>query len=109
MEIIKKFLKKEMKNFIFHGTNKKTIKISNEESDKTEEKEKYEIWLDSLEQKLKTSKYRQALMEIESIKKKFESIPEEHWKYKMIKLKAIFKIIQKKNKKISRINKERQL
>ena len=45
------------------------------------------------------SKFRVVLSEIENFKKKYVSIPQLHWKYQIIQIRAIFRIIRKKFKK----------
>ena len=62
-------------------------------------KKDFEIWLENLSRSMYLSKFRQVLGEIEYGKKNFDSIPTEHWRYKIIQLKAIFHIIKRKIKK----------
>ena len=58
---------------------------------------RYRIWLNDLSQFMSSCSYRKVIAEIEISKKNYLSLPkEELFKYKIIELKAILKIIQKK-------------
>ena len=59
-------------------------------------KDDYNLWLFDLNQLIKNGLCRQALKEIEEKKYKFELIKKELWKYRIIKAKAILKIIRLK-------------
>ena len=99
MEKIKEYINKEMEVYTpINSTseNNNNIKTS-EENEKL--KEDFEIWLENLKRSMYLSKFRQVLGEIEYGKKNFESIPTEHWRYKIIQYKAIFHIIKRKLKK----------
>ena len=96
MEKIKEYIRREMENYSIQNQNSEL----NKEDDKIEKlKEDYNIWLENLNLSMNLGKYRQVLGEIEYGKKNFESIPTEHWKYKIIQLRAIFYIIKRKIKK----------
>ena len=96
MEKIKEYIRREMENYSIQNQNSEL----NKEDDKIEKlKEDYNIWLENLNLSMNLRKYRQVLGEIEYGKKNFESIPTEHWKYKIIQLRAIFYIIKRKIKK----------
>ena len=56
-------------------------------------------WIKNLYASMHLSKFRQVLYEIETIKHKFISIPEHHWRYQIIQIRAIVRIIRKKLKK----------
>ena len=101
MEIIKKYIKKEMINHL--SSNKSLLQRLNIKKTDTKEKLKadFEIWLENLNRSMYLSKFRQVLGEIEYGKKNFDSIPSEHWRYKKIQLKAIFHIIKRKLNKYS--------
>ena len=62
-------------------------------------KEKYNEWIYDLSQIINNRLYRQTLKEIESNKYKFILLKDELWKYRLIKAKAILKIIKIKIKK----------
>ena len=59
----------------------------------------YETWIQSLFKLMKSHSYRQAINEIEEKSHLFESLKSEIWKHKIIKLKAIIKIIKIKVQK----------
>ena len=99
MEIIEHFIKKEINKYTNNqgGINSGfKFQIWN-----INKRKKYEKWINSLKQLMIHSKYRQVLTEIEKSKKYYESISQNHWKYKIIQLKAIFKIIKRKLHKYS--------
>ena len=56
-------------------------------------------WIKNLYASMHLSKFRQVLYEIETIKHKFISIPEHHWRYQIIQIRAIVRIIRKKLRK----------
>ena len=56
-------------------------------------------WIKNLYTSMHLSKFRQVLYEIETIKHKFISIPEHHWRYQVIQIRAIVRIIRKKLRK----------
>ena len=56
-------------------------------------------WMKNLYTSMHLSKFRQVLYEIETIKHKFISIPEHHWRYQVIQIRAIVRIIRKKLRK----------
>ena len=95
MEEINHHLRKEIR--------KKTIyqqKIQNEaEKIQISLKEEYKQWLDDLKFLIDNKLYRQTLKEIEEKKYKYESIKNETWKFRIIKAKAILKIIKIKMRK----------
>lgn len=98
MEIIKEYINKEME--IYSNPNLSSENNNNIKKDpKAKLKEDFEIWLENLNRSMYLSKFRQVLGEIEYGKKNFESIPTEHWRYKIIQLKAIFHIIKRKIQK----------
>ena len=101
MEKIKEYINKEMENYNdISSESNNSIIIKNKKKDPHEKlKEDFEIWLENLNRSMHLSKFRQVLGEIEYGKKNFESIPNEHWRYKIIQLKAIFHIIKRKIKK----------
>ena len=63
----------------------------------------YNKWIRDLYISLNSAKSRFVLTEIETFKNKYEKISEYHWKYKLIQIKAMLNIIQKKIKKYNRI------
>ena len=73
--------------------------ILNNSLSRTKIKEKYNEWLNDLSQLMNNRLYRQTLKKIESEKYKFNSLKEELWKYRLIKAKAILKIIKIKMRK----------
>ena len=100
MKKIKEYIDKELEVY----KNKKTKSLIHKKSRKINyEKEllisEYNIWIKNLYISMHMSKFRQVLTEIETNKKKYIKIPEEHWRYKAVQIKAIFHIIQKKLKK----------
>ena len=96
MEKIKEYINKEMESYSLPSENISCIKSD----DPNEQlKKDFEIWLENLSRSMYLSKFRQVLGEIEYGKKNFDSIPTEHWRYKIIQLKAIFHIIKRKIKK----------
>ena len=98
MDIIKEYINKEME--IHSNPNLTSENNNNIKKDPNAKlKEDFEIWLENLNRSMHLSKFRQVLGEIEYGKKNFESIPTEHWRYKIIQLKAIFHIIKRKIKK----------
>ena len=56
-------------------------------------------WMKNLYASMHLSKFRQVLYEIETLKHKFISIPEYHWRYQIIQIRAIVRIIRKKLRK----------
>ena len=99
MEKIKEYIKREMENYSLqkHPSDNSKFNKYNEKNEKL--KEDFEIWLENLNLSMNLGKFRQVLGEIEYGKKNFESIPTEHWKYKIIQLRAIFFIIKRKLRK----------
>ena len=85
-----------------YTNNKKRLEINNnnelDEINSLEElKYEYKIWIKDLLKLMSSCSYRKVLGEIEKNKINFESLDKEDLiKYKLIKLKAIFKIISKK-------------
>lgn len=69
----------------------------------TESKEEliiqYNNWIKSLYASMHLCSFRKILAEIEHKKKKYIKIPQVHWKYKVVQMKSIFHIIEKKMKK----------
>ena len=61
-----------------------------------EVKEAFNSWLKNIRISMHLCKYRQVINEIESNKYSFKSIPEEHLKYQVIEIDAIFKLLRKK-------------
>ena len=61
--------------------------------------EEYNQWLDDLKQLMENRLFRQVLKDIEEKKNKYEKIKTELWKYRLIKSKAILKIIKIKMRK----------
>ena len=59
----------------------------------------YNEWIKNLYASMHLSKFRQVLYEIEKLKHKFVSIPEHHWRYQIIQIRAMFRIIRKKLRK----------
>ena len=59
----------------------------------------YNEWIKNLYASMHLSKFRQVLYEIEKVKHKFVSIPEHHWRYQIIQIRAMFRIIRKKLRK----------
>ena len=101
MEKIQEYINKEMEIYTENDIlSEDNNIIKNKKKDPQEKlKEDFEIWLENLNRSMHLSKFRQVLGEIEYGKKNFESIPKEHWRYKIIQLKAIFHIIKRKFKK----------
>jgi len=100
MKKIKEYIDKELEVY----KNKKTKSLIHKKSRKINyEKEllisEYNIWIKNLYISMHMSKFRQVLTEIETNKKKYIKIPEEHWRYKVVQIKAILHIIPKKLKK----------
>ena len=101
MEEIKLYIISTKKNDDYTN-NKKTLEINNnnklDEINSLEElKYEYKIWIKDLLKLMSSCSYRKVLGEIEKNKINFESLDKEDLiKYKLIKLKAIFKIISKK-------------
>ena len=62
----------------------------------------YNQWLYDLKQLLRNKLYRQTLKDIEKKKYKYELLKTELWKFRMIKAKAILKIIKIKMRKYSK-------
>ena len=95
MEYIKSHINNEMnkQKSIFLNTNISKEAIN---SEKKQIKEDFKIWLENIRISMHLCKYRQVINEIESKKHNFDSIPEEHWKYKSIEIDAIFKLLKKK-------------
>ena len=93
MKEINKYIKKETKEFrrksILHSKSIKenTIILKNLKDD-------YNQWLYDLKQLMKNGCCRQAIKEIEEKKYKFKLIPNELWKIRIIKAKAILNIIK---------------
>jgi hypothetical protein len=108
MEEIKLYIISNEKN---NENYSKSIESEEEEeiddSNKTIE-EKYKIWLKDLRILMNSCSYRKVLRQIEQDKDKFQLIEiQDIWKYKIIKLKAILRIIKKKLEKYkSEIKKE---
>ena len=96
MEKIKEYINKEVEKYSALSNNNINIKYNESISIL---KEEFEIWIKNLKRFMHLSKYRQVLCEIENSKKNFESIPSEHWRYKILQLKAIFHIIKRKIRK----------
>ena len=61
--------------------------------------EEYNQWLDDLKQLMENRLFRQVLKDIEEKKNKYDQIKTELWKYRLIKSKAILKIIKIKMRK----------
>ena len=100
MEEIKLYIISNEKN---NENYSKSIESEEEEeiddSNKTIE-EKYKIWLKDLRILMNSCSYRKVLRQIEQDKDKFQLIEiQDIWKYKIIKLKAILRIIKKKLEK----------
>ena len=101
MEKIQEYINKEMEGHsVPEITSENNNKIKKKDP-KEQLKEDFEIWLENLNRSMHLRKFRQVLGEIEFGKKNFESIPTEHWRYKIIQLKAIFHILKRKLKKYS--------
>ena len=102
MKNIKAYIGQKLKNFKSNQNiityNKK--KINWEKEDLISD---YNKWIRDLYISLNSAKSRFVLTEIETFKNKYEKIPEYHWKYKLIQIKAMLNIIQKKIKKYNRI------
>lgn len=97
MKKIKQFIDKELQVY----KSKKSLPIVTRKSKKINwEKEllisEYNKWIKNLYMSMHSSKFRQVLTEIETNKKKFDEIPEYHWRYQIVQMRAIFRIIQKK-------------
>lgn len=98
MEEINHHLRKEIrKKTIFQQKNQN-------EAEKIQMalKEDYYQWLKDLQFLVNNKLYRQTLKEIEEKKYKYESIKNESWKFRLIKAKAILKIIKIKMRKYSK-------
>ena len=102
---INQFLNRETREF-----RRKTIKLNQDMKDARFEKtkkiiqEKYNEWLLDLQKLLNNKRYRQVLREIEEKKRLYHIIAKtEFWKLKILKAKAILKII---NRKMQKHNKE---
>ena len=100
MKKIKEYIDKELEIY----KNKKHEKIFGKKLKKINlENEQliweYNIWIKNLYMSMHLSKYRQVLTEIESSKKKYIKIPEHHWRFQVIQMRAIVGIIRKKLKK----------
>ena len=102
MKKIKEYIEKELQIYKIKKIN---IDIKEKEinSDKNELIEEFNIWIKDLYMLMYSSKFRQVLTEIETKKNTFSKIPELHWKYQIIQIKAIFRIIQKKLKKYRKL------
>ena len=94
MEKIKEYINKEMKDYSNPNLTSENNNKINKKDPNSKLKEDFEIWLENLNRSMYLSKFRQVLGEIEYGKKNFDSIPTEHWRYKIIQLKAIFHIIK---------------
>lgn len=117
MEEIKLYIISSENNDISNNKNKNNhkkelkIKIEGEKEDlyliETIKKE-YQIWIKDLIILMNSQSYRKALNEIEKNKNKFQLLDiRELWKYKIIKLKAILRIIKRKlGKYKSEINRD---
>ena len=95
MKEINLYLKKETKEY----RRKSTLHLNNLIDNKwiiKHLKEDYYQWLNDLKQLMTNGLCRQVLKEIEEKKYKYELIKEELWKYRLIKAKAILKIIKVK-------------
>ena len=99
MEKIKEYIIKEMEDYSPLSLSSEKNNNNKKKEEKEKIKEDFEIWLENLKRSMYLSKFRQVLGEIEYGKKNFESIPTEHWRYKIIQYKAIFHIIKRKLKK----------
>ena len=96
MEKIKEYINKELKKYSENSLSNNNIKYNESISIL---KEEFEIWINNLKRFMHLSKYRQVLCEIENGKKNFGAIPSEHWRYKILQLRAIFHIIKRKIRK----------
>lgn len=97
MQEINQFLKRETKEF-----RRKTIREDTEMKDKKAEaakkklQEKYEQWLINLKELFSNKLYRQVIREIEEKKYHYKLLKTEFWKIKLLRAKAILKIIRRK-------------
>ena len=102
MKEINEYIKIEAKEYKRKSTlhseksinNKKLIKKMTED---------YNQWLSELKTLMNNKLYRQTLKVIEADKYKFELIKTELWKYRLIKAKAILKIIKIKMRKYQKV------
>ena len=102
MKKIKEYIERELQIFKEKKINK-DIKEKEINDSKKELIQDFNIWIKNLYMSMHSSKFRQVLTEIETKKKIFITIPEYHWKYQIIQIKAMFRIIQKKIKKYGKI------
>ena len=102
MKKIKEYIERELQIYKEKKINK-DIKEKEINDSKKELIQVFNIWIKNLNMSMHSSKFRHVLTEIESKKKTFITIPEYHWKYQIIQIKAIFHIIQKKIKKYQKI------
>ena len=97
MQEINQFLKRETKEF-----RRKTIQLDSEMKDKKAElakkklQEKYEQWLINLKEYYSNKLYRQVIREIEEKKYHYKLLKNEFWKIKLLRAKAILKLIKRK-------------
>ena len=100
MKKIKEYIDKELQIYKHEKSKSKILPKTKEINSENELLiSEFNKWIKNLYVSMHMSKFRQVLTEIESNKKKFINIPKEHWRYKIIQIKAIFHIIQKKLKK----------
>ena len=106
MEYINKHIIQELRKqaaLIYDSPLKSRI-----DNEKIQKKKDFEMWLKNIRISMHMCKYRQVINEIESKKDNFRLIPEEHWRYYVIEMDAIFKILKKKfirnQKEISKEN-----
>ena len=97
MQEINQFLKRETKEF-----RRKTIREDTEMKDKKAKdakkklQEKYDQWLINLKELFSNKLYRQVIREIEEKKYHYKLLKTEFWKIKLLRAKAILKIIRRK-------------
>ena len=96
MKEINQFLKKETREFRRKSINGEIdIKYKKLQEEKKKLQVKYDKWLITLKELFKTKLYRQVVREIEEKKYLYKILAEtEFWKIKLIKAKAILKIIK---------------
>ena len=100
MKKIKEYIDKELQ--LYKNKKDKNIyepKIRKINYEKEELIIEYNKWIKNLYMSMHLSKFRQVLTEIESNKKKYIKIPELHWRFQIVQIRAIFRIIKKKLKK----------
>ena len=61
--------------------------------------ENYNSWIQNIKKSMQLCKYRQVIKEIETKRHDFDCFPEVHWKYQILEIESIFKIITKKFKR----------